>query len=64
VIRLCDQALPSGCGAHLVLLDMFPRVVQDADDMVVVQAVVRHPAGSPDAHESRASEQSKLVRYG
>ncbi len=41
---------------------MLPRVVQQPDDVVVVEGVVRHAAGTTHADESRRPEEAKLVR--
>ena len=47
-----------------VLLDVLARVVEEADDVVVVERVEGQPAGAADADQARGAEQAQLVRNG
>ena len=47
-----------------MFLDVLSRVVQEADDVMVVERVEGQTAGAADADEARGAQQTQLVRDG
>jgi hypothetical protein len=47
----------------VVLLDVLPCVVQQADDVMVVERIEREASRSAHTNETRAAEEPKLVRH-
>lgn len=46
------------------LLDMFAGVVHQADNVMVIERVVRETTCAPDAHEPGRAQQAQLMRDG
>ena len=56
--------LPAAGSVGRCFFDVFPGVVKQPDDVMVVERVVGEPPGPPHAHEPGGTQQSQLMGHG